>query len=78
MLFVGRFVEKKGIPTLLDAIAILRAEGNPLRLVLVGDGPLGPLVAGRAAERVAWLTAARSLGSTRVFVKLEDYGDEQV
>jgi glycosyltransferase involved in cell wall biosynthesis len=60
VLFVGRFVEKKGIPTLLDAMAILRGQGNPLRLVLVGDGPLGPLVAGRAAdlggiEQTGWL-----------------------
>jgi len=50
VLFVGRFVEKKGIATLLDAMAILRAHGNPLRLTLVGDGPLGPLVAARAKE----------------------------
>jgi glycosyltransferase involved in cell wall biosynthesis len=60
VLFVGRFVEKKGIPTLLDAMAILRERGNPLRLVMVGDGPLGPLVAGRAAdlggiEHTGWL-----------------------
>ncbi|HEV2675997.1 MAG TPA: glycosyltransferase [Aliidongia sp.] len=60
ILFVGRFVEKKGIATLLDAMAILRAQGNPLRLTLVGDGLLGPLVAARAAdlggiEQVGWL-----------------------
>jgi glycosyltransferase involved in cell wall biosynthesis len=50
ILFVGRFVEKKGIATLLDAMALLRSAGNPLRLALVGDGPLAPLVATRAAE----------------------------
>jgi len=50
VLFVGRFVEKKGIATLLDAMAILRGERNPLRLSLVGDGELGSLVAARAAE----------------------------
>jgi len=60
VLFVGRFVEKKGIPTLLDAMALLRARNNPLRLVLVGDGALAPLVAGRAAdlhgiEQTGWL-----------------------
>jgi colanic acid/amylovoran biosynthesis glycosyltransferase len=60
LLFVGRFVEKKGIATLLDAMAILRARNNPLRLTLVGDGKLGPLVAARAAElggieQVGWL-----------------------
>jgi len=50
ILFVGRFVEKKGIATLLDAMALLRAQGNPLRLALVGDGPLASLVAARADE----------------------------
>jgi colanic acid/amylovoran biosynthesis glycosyltransferase len=50
LLFVGRFVEKKGIATLLNAMGMLRSEGNPLRLALVGDGPLGPLVTARAAE----------------------------
>jgi glycosyltransferase involved in cell wall biosynthesis len=63
ILFVGRFVEKKGIAVLLDAMAILRAQGNPLRLTLVGDGQLGPLVAARAAElggieQAGWLANA--------------------
>jgi len=63
VLFVGRFVEKKGIATLLDAMAILRTQGNPLRLTLVGDGELGPLVAARAQElggieQAGWLANA--------------------
>ena len=61
ILFVGRFVEKKGIATLLDAMALLRAQGNSLRLTLVGDGPLNPLVAARVAElggieQAGWLS----------------------
>ena len=63
LMFVGRFVEKKGIATLLDAMAILRSQANPLRLTLVGDGELAPLVAARAAElggieQTGWLANA--------------------
>jgi glycosyltransferase involved in cell wall biosynthesis len=39
VLFVGRLVEKKGVDTLIDAMAIAR-RGNPaLELSVVGDGP---------------------------------------
>jgi colanic acid/amylovoran biosynthesis glycosyltransferase len=39
LLFAGRFVEKKGIGVLLDAMHMLQAEGRDIRLLLVGDGP---------------------------------------
>jgi glycosyltransferase involved in cell wall biosynthesis len=53
LLFVGRFAEQKGIPTLLEALARLRASGAPpVQLDLVGDGP-------RAA---AWQAQAARLG----------------
>jgi glycosyltransferase involved in cell wall biosynthesis len=39
-LFVGRFVEKKGIAALADAIRHLRANGDQTPLLCVGDGPL--------------------------------------
>jgi len=39
-LFVGRFVPKKGIDVLADAVRRLDATGAPVRLVCVGDGPL--------------------------------------
>lgn len=39
-LFVGRFVEKKGITVLAEAIRHLRAQGDLTPLVCVGDGPL--------------------------------------
>ena len=43
LLFVGRLVERKGLTHLLDALASLRAR-RPVRLDVVGDGPLrGPL-----------------------------------
>jgi glycosyltransferase involved in cell wall biosynthesis len=38
--FVGRFVEKKGISHLIEAARIRAANGNPIGLALIGDGPL--------------------------------------
>nr|WP_294512023.1 glycosyltransferase [uncultured Rhodopila sp.] len=43
-LFVGRFVEKKGILVIADAIRRLRAQGDTTPLVCVGDGPLRPVL----------------------------------
>lgn len=37
---VGRLVEKKGFDTLLDALALLLADGHQVDLVLVGSGAL--------------------------------------
>jgi colanic acid/amylovoran biosynthesis glycosyltransferase len=37
--FVGRLVEKKGVPDLVDAVAVLRERGEPVPLQLVGTGP---------------------------------------
>lgn len=38
--FAGRFVEKKGIPVLIEAAQLLRARGVDIGLVLAGDGPM--------------------------------------
>lgn len=38
--FVGRLVEKKGLPDLLDAVALLRERGRPAPLDVVGGGVL--------------------------------------
>jgi colanic acid/amylovoran biosynthesis glycosyltransferase len=40
LLFSGRFVEKKGVTVLADAIRLLRARGDTIKLVCAGDGPL--------------------------------------
>jgi len=50
LLFVGRFVEKKGVEHLLDAIRALEAEGTALDLVLVGDGPMAETLRHQAAD----------------------------
>ncbi len=60
-LFVGRFVEKKGIAILADAVRRLRAEGDPTPIVFVGDGPLRPVVEALARdvtgiELAGWLS----------------------
>jgi len=40
ILFVGRMVERKGVPVLLKAVQRLKNQLPTLRLMLVGDGPL--------------------------------------
>ena len=39
LLYVGRLVEKKGVPVLLRALAILKERGITPKLTIVGDGP---------------------------------------
>lgn len=38
-LFVGRIIEYKGIPVILDAMSILKEAGIDFRMVFVGSGP---------------------------------------
>ena len=40
VLFVGRIVEKKGLDTLIDAMAALKPRAPSLELMVVGHGPL--------------------------------------
>lgn len=55
VLAVGRFVEKKGYDTLVEAAALLRDRGVRFRCVLVGER-------GEDSDRIAALVAARGLG----------------
>lgn len=59
LLFVGRFVEKKGLNVLFRALSRLREKGRPMRLSLFGEGPLEPLLRALAealglAGMLAW------------------------
>lgn len=49
-LFVGRFVAKKGIDVLADAVRRLRAAGDATLVVCAGDGPLRPVVEALARD----------------------------
>jgi glycosyltransferase involved in cell wall biosynthesis len=49
VLFFGRILAYKGLPALVEAVELLRAEGLPVELGVFGDGPLGPLRARLAA-----------------------------
>jgi len=58
VVFVGRFVEKKGVSHLIEAMRLLEAQGSAARLVLIGDGPLS----GALKERARGLQHVRFLG----------------
>jgi colanic acid/amylovoran biosynthesis glycosyltransferase len=49
-LFAGRFVEKKGIAVLADAMRHLRSLGDTTKLVCSGDGPLRPALEALSRE----------------------------
>lgn len=48
VLHVGRMVEKKGLPHLLEAVSILRRQGLDVRCRLVGTGPEEQVLRARA------------------------------
>jgi glycosyltransferase involved in cell wall biosynthesis len=60
-LFAGRFVEKKGITVLADAMRRLRAGGDTTKLICAGDGPLRSVLEALTrdvpdVELVGWLS----------------------
>lgn len=56
VVFVGRFVEKKGLPILIEAMRLVQASTPDIALVLIGDGP----------ERAAVEAAARDLPAVQM------------
>ena len=59
---VARLIPKKGHAALLEALALLRAEGRSIELELIGEGPLRSPLEARAA-RADLAGAVRWLGS---------------
>ncbi|MDE7547346.1 glycosyltransferase [Acetobacter fabarum] len=64
LVFAGRFVEKKGLPVLLDALRILAEQGITPPVVLAGDGPMRAAMEQYAAglEHIrfaGWLSAGQ-------------------
>lgn len=47
---LGRLVEKKGMPTLIEAVAILKQRGVPVHLSIAGDGPEQDKIAAKINE----------------------------
>ncbi len=77
LLFVGRFVDKKGLPDLIAAAARLGELGEDVELVLVGDGELRAKVETAAASSgirhrlTGWLppeAVAREMADAAVLV----------
>jgi glycosyltransferase involved in cell wall biosynthesis len=66
VVFVGRFVEKKGCEYLLRALGLLRDQGLAARGVLIGDGPLRPTLERLAAEARADVAFTGFLPLTQV------------
>jgi glycosyltransferase involved in cell wall biosynthesis len=59
-LFVGNLVPVKGIDVLLDACSVLKARNAPVRLTVIGSGPLQPMLEQQArrlgiANRITFL-----------------------
>ena len=60
----GRLAPEKGLPHLLAAVALARARGLPIQLLLAGDGPDRAALAGQA-DRLGLAEHVRFLGFQR-------------
>src|SRR6185312_4144237 len=74
--FCGRLVAQKNLPFILEGCTAARTQGLDLQLALIGDGPLEPWLAERAAQQ-SWIhlvgarfgtAKARILDAADVFV----------
>jgi len=70
---VGRLVDYKGFPTLLRAVASLRAEGRTIACDLIGDGPmeraLRGLIRSEGLDGCVRLTGSMTLDEVRESLK---------
>jgi colanic acid/amylovoran biosynthesis glycosyltransferase len=62
ILFVGRLIPKKGLPVLIEALALARPQLGPFELRVVGGGPLGADIHALTA-RLGLQECVRFLGS---------------
>lgn len=51
ILFVGRFVQPKNFPLLLDTFSVCRRRGPRLKLLLIGEGPLEKKIRASVASK---------------------------
>lgn len=58
VVFVGRFVEKKGCQYLIEALGLLKRDGIAASAILIGDGPLRGDLERRARDTAADITFA--------------------
>jgi glycosyltransferase involved in cell wall biosynthesis len=61
--FLGRLVEEKGIPTLIEAMHLLRDKKDRVSLTIIGDGPQRPMLESMAREKNAFRPAISFAGS---------------
>jgi phosphatidylinositol alpha-mannosyltransferase len=67
LLYAGSLVEqRKGLPLLLEAVALLRASHPSLELWLLGQGDAGPLLAAAPAAARAAVTRCESLSDEQL------------
>jgi glycosyltransferase involved in cell wall biosynthesis len=76
ILNVGRLVEKKGLPDLIEACGILKKRGVPFRCEIVGKGDLESWIRSRVAalglEDVVFMPGPRPQGEVRGLYRRSD------
>lgn len=60
---IGRLVEKKGIDTLIEAVSLLKKQGQKVELLIAGSGPLDADLKSQVAEKELTVEDVRFLGA---------------
>jgi glycosyltransferase involved in cell wall biosynthesis len=66
VLFVGKLIPLKEIPTVIDALSRLRVSGKAVRLVLIGAGPLAAMLKDMAKARALPVTFVGFVNQSRM------------
>ncbi len=61
--FLGRLVEEKGVPTLIEAMHMLHDKKGRVSITIIGDGPQRPVLEAMAREQNGFQPAISFLGS---------------